>query len=169
MRGYRIMVKALYVTATLNVPTVPFFRSSLYNRKTMRDLPDLFAALATSDFRRRFRLGAVEERYLGEKGIEVINHHARNFIQERLAPAHPKNDGRQTPMRGHPVFVAQHATATCCRSCLKKWHGIEKGVDLSPGEIEYVVRVLTTWIERQCHSENGSGATHGMTQQELFE
>ena len=135
----------------------------------MRDLPDLFAALAMSDFRRRFRLGAVEDRYLGEKGLEVITEHARDFIQERLAPAHPKNDGRQTPMRGHPVFIAQHATATCCRSCLKKWHGIETGVDLSDEEIEYIVRILIAWIERQCPSASGSGATHGMTQQQLFE
>jgi hypothetical protein len=134
----------------------------------MRELPDLFAALATSDFRRRFRLGAVEDRYLGEKGLKAITDHARNFIQERLAPAHPKNDGRQTPMRGHPVFIAQHATATCCRSCLKKWHRIEKGVDLSPEEIEYVVRVLTTWIEQQGVSGSGRSAESVSNQQQLF-
>src|SRR4051812_14367963 len=100
----------------------------------MRELTDLFAALANSAFRQQFRLGPLEHRYLNEKGLEVIAAHARDFVYDRLAPADPKNDGRQTPMRGHPVFIAQHATATCCRSCLAKWHGLAKGMCLSDKE-----------------------------------
>src|SRR5215211_2843745 len=96
-----------------------------------RDLDRLFSNLATSAFRRRFRLLECEQRYLAEKGLSVVLGHARDFIKQRLAPAHPTNDGQQTPMRGHPAFVAQHATATCCRSCLQKWHGISKGAALS--------------------------------------
>lgn len=115
----------------------------------MRDLDDLFTALARSSFRRRFRLGARELRYLEEKGLSTVAAHAEEFIQLRLAPADPPNDGRQTPMRGHPVFVAQHATATCCRSCLAKWHGIGKNVALTAEEIDYVVGVLRAWLERQ--------------------
>jgi hypothetical protein len=75
--------------------------------------------------------------------------HATSFIETRLAPAHPKNDGRQTPMRGHPVFVAQHATATCCRSCLAKWHGIQSGRALSGDEQSYVLAVIERWLEGQ--------------------
>ena len=60
--------------------------------------------------------------------------HAAEIIAERLAPAEPRNEGRQTPYRNHPVFVAQHATATCCRSCLETWHGIAKGHRLDRGE-----------------------------------
>ncbi len=135
----------------------------------MREFPELLTALANSAFRQRFRLGQSELRYLSEKGLEVITGHARNFIQDRLSPAHPKNDGRQTPMRGHPVFIAQHATATCCRSCLAKWHGIAKGACLSDGEVEYIVRVLIAWIERQLDSENGSSAKPMSHQQQLFE
>ena len=79
--------------------------------------PDvLWRRLQTSPFRARFRLNAKDQTYLDGKGLPLILSHARDFIDRRLAAAHPKNDGKQTPMRGHPVFVAQHATATCCRS-----------------------------------------------------
>ncbi len=77
-----------------------------------------------------------------------MREHAVDFVTSRLAPAHPKNDGRQTPMKHHPVFVAQHATATCCRKCLEKWHHIPKGRELDPEEIEYIVDLIMAWIER---------------------
>jgi hypothetical protein len=71
------------------------------------------------------------------------------FIAKRLAPAEPSNDGRQTPMRGHPVFVAQHATATCCRSCLHKWHAIAAGRSLTPAEQEHVVAAIARWLDAE--------------------
>ena len=115
----------------------------------MRDPDELFAALAQSKFRSRFRLGAKERAYLDEKTLAVVLEHGRRFVVERLADAEPKNDGRQTPMRGHPVFVAQHATATCCRGCLAKWHRIPQGQPLTAGEVEYVVAVLARWLEEE--------------------
>lgn len=72
--------------------------------------------------------------------------HASDFIDKRLSPAEPPNDGKQTPMRGHPVFVAQHATATCCRTCLQKWHHIAKGSELTPGQKAYVLSVIEKWL-----------------------
>jgi hypothetical protein len=75
--------------------------------------------------------------------------HAADFIEKRLAPAKPANDGRQTPYRGHPVFVAQHATATCCRTCLAKWHGIVKGLPLSAEEQAHAVAALERWLRSQ--------------------
>lgn len=115
----------------------------------MRDLDDLFAALARSAFRSRFRLGPKDRAYLAEKTLPVILEHGRQFVGDRLAPAQPRNDGRQTPMRGHPVFVAQHATATCCRGCLAKWHGIAQGQELTEDELDYVLSVLERWIVAQ--------------------
>jgi predicted Fe-S protein YdhL (DUF1289 family) len=109
----------------------------------------LFGRLETSPFRRRFRLGAADRAYVLAKGFDTIRRHAEAFICERLAPAEPRNDGKQTPMRGHPVFVAQHATACCCRGCLRKWHGIPGGMDLSPAEQRHVVDVIMAWIGRQ--------------------
>jgi hypothetical protein len=85
------------------------------------------SALEKSKFRSRFELTKKDHQYIQGKGIDTIRSHAVDFITGRIAPAFPKNDGKQTPMRGHPVFIAQHATATCCRGCISKWHGIEKG------------------------------------------
>jgi hypothetical protein len=114
---------------------------------------DLFERLAQSDFRRRFRLRAAEREYLKRKGLETILSHGDKFIAERLAPANPSNDGKQTPMRNHPIFVAQHATATCCRGCLEKLHGITKGHELTVDEKGYVLSVLRRWLIEQGASE----------------
>jgi hypothetical protein len=113
----------------------------------VREWEDLKAALARSGFRSRFHLGGRDRAYLVQRTLPVVIEHARRFVNERLAPAEPRNDGRQTPMRGHPVFVAQHATATCCRGCLAEWHFIAKGKPLSPEEIDYVVGVIERWLE----------------------
>ncbi len=115
----------------------------------MRDLNELFEALSRSEFRSRFRLRGKEMAYLREKGLDTVLAHARGFVEKRLAPAEPVNDGRQTPMHNHPVFIAQHATATCCRGCLEKWHHIPKGRPLSDREVQYVVAVIERWLLRQ--------------------
>ncbi|QGY28833.1 DUF4186 domain-containing protein [Pantoea cypripedii] len=112
----------------------------------MRDENALFARLAQSPFRRRFHLGAKERQYCLDKGPEIIDQHAADFIARRLAEAEPHNDGKQTPMRGHPVFIAQHATATCCRGCLAKWHGIAAHQPLSVEQQHYIVRVIHRWL-----------------------
>ena len=82
-----------------------------------------------------------------QKGLDKIQEHAQDFIEKRLAPAVIPNDGKQTPMRGHPVFIAQHATATCCRGCLEKWHKIRAGKELTPRQKEYIVHVIMLWIK----------------------
>jgi hypothetical protein len=115
----------------------------------MRDLDDLFVALSRSAFRRRMKLTPRDAEYLASKGLPVVLAHARDLIAKRLAPAEPLNDGKQTPFKGHPVFIAQHATATCCRGCLEKWHGIARGRELSPQEQEHVVRAIERWLGAQ--------------------
>ena len=112
----------------------------------MRPIDDIFARLPHSAFRSRFHLQARERSYLEQRGLSTILAHARDFVEQRLAPAEPKNDGRQTPMRGHPVFVAQHATATCCRSCLAKWHGIPAERALADRDIVHVLAVIERWL-----------------------
>jgi hypothetical protein len=113
------------------------------------DLDDVFERLARSSFSRRFRLGSAEREYLERKGQEAVMSHGEKFIEERLAPADPPNDGKQTPMRNHPIYVAQHGTATCCRGCLEKWHGIPKGHDLTTEEKAYILSVLRRWLAAQ--------------------
>ena len=109
----------------------------------------LFQRLGQSEFRSSFSLKSNDRNYVREKGMDTVRKHAQDFIAKRLSPAAPANDGRQTPMRGHPVFVAQHATATCCRGCLAKWHGIAEGEALSESEQEYLADVIMEWIRRQ--------------------
>lgn len=113
------------------------------------DLDVILKRLTSSPFRRRMRLDAHDRSYLDRKGREPVLDHARDFIGLRLAPAQPRNDGGQTPMRGHPVFVAQHATATCCRGCLEKWHGIAAGQALTEAQQAFVVALIGRWLDAE--------------------
>lgn len=105
--------------------------------------------LSLSQFRARFKLKEKELAYINQKGIDTIREHAVTFIETRLSDTSKVVDGKQTPMRGHPVFIAQHATATCCRECLQKWHGIPKGRPLTEKETAYTVGLIMEWIDRQ--------------------
>ncbi len=113
------------------------------------DLTDLFNRLSQSTFRSRFHLSQKDRDYISAKGLDTIRQHARDFVAKRLAPAVIPNDGKQTPMRGHPVFLAQHATGCCCRGCFSKWHHIPAGRELTKEEQNYAVSVLMAWIEKQ--------------------
>ena len=113
---------------------------------------DILDRLAKSKFRSRFKLRAKEFEYIKDKGLDKIKSHAEDFIRDRVAPAEPVNDGKQTPMRGHPVFIAQHATATCCRGCIEKWHKFPQHRELTSTEQEYLVSIIMEWINRQINS-----------------
>ncbi len=110
---------------------------------------DIWARLSKSTFRSRFHLKEKDIEYIKTKGLDVIKSHAYDFVTKRLAPKNIYNDGKQTPMRGHPVFIAQHATATCCRGCLAKWHHIAPNKELRPDEIDYIVNIIMIWITKE--------------------
>ena len=116
---------------------------------TEQEYPELFARLSRSKFRSRFHLTEKDKAYAREKGPDTIRSHAKDFIEKRLAPAEIPNDGKQTPMRGHPVFIAQHACACCCRGCLHKWYHVPVGRELTENEQERIVKLLMAWITRQ--------------------
>ena len=103
--------------------------------------------LSKSKFRSSFHLRKYMIKYIDDKGMDTIKKHAVDFINQKLAPADPDNDGKQTPMKGHPVFIAQHATGCCCRGCLEKWHNIPKGRELTNNEKNYIYYLLIKWIE----------------------
>ena len=105
--------------------------------------------LSKSTFRNSFKLSDKDKKYVLDKGMSKIVEHAYTFINERLVPDKIINDGKQTPMKGHPVFIAQHATATCCRKCLYKWHQIDKDRELTNNEINYIVSIIVNWIIRE--------------------
>lgn len=112
-------------------------------------MTDIFDRLAKSEFRSKFRLKQKDKEYIAQKGLDTIERHARDFVSKRLAPAQIPNDGKQTPMKGHPVFIAQHATACCCRGCIKKWHKIQKGNELTQSQQDYIIGIIMEWIRRQ--------------------
>ena len=105
--------------------------------------------LSKSKFRSSFHLKDKDKQYINEKGLEKIREHANDFVKSRLAPKEILNDGKQTPFRGHPVFIAQHATACCCRGCLYKWHKIPQNVELNDEQIKYIVDVLMEWLIKE--------------------
>lgn len=118
---------------------------SLENKK----IDNILYSLLKSSFRSKFHLKQKDKEYVREKGISKIREHAYDFINKRLVSAIILSDGKQTPMKGHPVFIAQHATATCCRGCLYKWHKITLGTKLNGKEKDYIVNVIIKWINKE--------------------
>ena len=114
-----------------------------------RRIENILNSLEKSKFRSSFKLGLKDIKYVEQKGMDTIVSHAKDFVASRLADKSKFKDGKQTPMHGHPVFIAQHATATCCRECLSKWHHIEHSHVLTNEEQEYVVSVIIAWIKLQ--------------------
>lgn len=102
--------------------------------------------LQKSKFRSSFKLKQKDIDYINEKGMSMIKRHAVDFINQKLAPANPENDGKQTPMKNHPVFIAMHACACCCRTCLYKWHKIPMNKELTKDEKNYIYGLLIYWI-----------------------
>ena len=115
----------------------------------MQTIDQALDKLEKSRFRSSFYLTKKEREYLADKGMETIRRHAQDFVRQKLAPAEPLNDGKQTPMHGHPVFKAMHATACCCRGCMNKWYLVPKGRALTESEQERVVNLLMAWLDRQ--------------------
>ncbi|MBQ9072344.1 MAG: DUF4186 domain-containing protein [Bacilli bacterium] len=109
---------------------------------------DVLSKLSKSKFRNSFKLKDKEIEYINKKGLDVIEEHCYKFIKDRLSNKIILNDGKQTPMKGHPVFIAQHSTATCCRGCLYKWHNIPQNKELTLNEQKYIVSVIMTWIKK---------------------
>lgn len=128
----------------------------------MKDIDEVLAALSRSAFRRRFALSSKDRAYVATKGLAAVIDHAKAFIEKRLAAANPAHDGKQTPYRGHPVFVAQHATATCCRGCLEKWHGIPRGRPLGAAERDYVAAILEHWLKREAGADDAGPVEPGL-------
>ncbi|MBE6113542.1 MAG: DUF4186 domain-containing protein [Erysipelotrichaceae bacterium] len=118
----------------------------------MATIQEALGKLKKSSFRSKFHLSQKDKEYIQAKGIDVIREHCADFVRDRLAPAYIENDGKQTPMRGHPVFVAQHACACCCRGCLEKWYHVKNGIELTPLQQEKITNLLMTWIEEEMNT-----------------
>ena len=105
-------------------------------------------SLSKSKFRSGFKLKKSDIDYINKIGFDKLLDHTYDFVRTRLTCNNPL-DGKQTPMKGHPVFIAQHATATCCRGCIYKWHKIPQNRELTENEINFIVSLIITWIQRE--------------------
>ena len=109
--------------------------------------------LSRSKFRSSFHLRKYMIEYIDKNGWGKIENHLIDFIETRLAGYPIKNDGKQTPMKGHPVFIAQHATGTCCRGCLEKWHHIPKNRKLTEKEKRFIEALVMEWLKGEYRKE----------------
>ena len=123
----------------------------------MATIDEALRKLQRSRFRSRFHLTDLDRAYIRGKGMDTIRRHGADFIAARLAPAELPHDGKQTPMRGHPIFVAQHACACCCRGCLNKWYRVPQGRALTPEEQRRILNLLMEWIRREYEQEDSNG------------
>ena len=130
-----------------------FWDSRKVYNEIVQSIDEALGKLKHSKFRSSFCLNEKDREYIKEKGRDVIERHARDFVKQKLADEDPLNDGKQTPMRGHPVFKAMHGTACCCRGCLNKWYKVPKHTSLSQAQQEKIVRLLMAWIDEQMKEE----------------
>ncbi len=130
-------------------------KSFTHNSSACWDPDQQLRWLSESRFRSRQHLGVSERKILERLGLEKVLEHGRDFLTQRVAAARPANDGRQTPMRKHPIFVAQHATATCCRGCIARWYNIPTGRELTTQEIDALLAVIRRWLEREMERNDG--------------
>lgn len=114
----------------------------------MSVIEEKIKSLSFSKFRSSFHLNSNMNYYIKKKGLAKIEEDAYYFIRNRLSDTSKVKDGAQTPMKGHPVFIAQHATATCCRKCLNKWYHIDKNRLLTEHEIDFCVALIMAWLKK---------------------
>lgn len=125
-----------------------------------KNVIEIMEKLKKSSFRNSFSLKEKDFAYIEKRTLEKIREHAYDFVEKKLSSISPTNDGKQTPMKGHPIFISQHATATCCRGCLEKWHHISKGKKLNSEEKDYIVDVLMEWVNREYQKGKKKNATN---------
>lgn len=94
---------------------------------TDKEWQELKQKLAADGRFEKFVLGEAEQEYVASRGMDILRLHATDFVKKRLAPAAPKNDGRQTPTKGHPVFIAQHACGCSDREAWRSFMILKRG------------------------------------------
>lgn len=118
-------------------------------RKEKQWINNKLNSLEKSKFRASFHLNKKMIEYIDIKGLELVESHCNDFIDKNLKTYNKEKDGKQTPTKSHPVFVAQHATATCCRGCIEKWYHIPKEKVLQENEIKCIKAMIMEWIKKE--------------------
>ena len=119
------------------------------SNSSKKKIEEVFSKLNKTGRISNFSLGDAEIEYVSSRGIEILRLHATDFIQKRIAPKEPKNDGYQTPAKGHPVFLAQHACGCNDIDSVEQFFGFKKGSLLKEKEVNLIVDVIVSWLEDQ--------------------
>jgi hypothetical protein len=111
-------------------------------------MDDIFSRLERSKFRSGIHLNEKEKIFVVNKGMQKIGEDAYDILDKKIRIKRD-SDGKQTPWHGHPVFVAQHGTATCCRKCIEKWYKIPQNKVLDERETKFFLEIILRWIEKE--------------------
>lgn len=122
------------------------------HRRDTADVAHTFSALQHELIRHHFFHRPVDDvaiRHAQRKGRIQLKEAALDRLRKYLSPAEPPRDGYQTPLEGNAIYYAQHATATCCRTCLEYWHAIPKGRPLTPQELDYCSALVDLFLDQK--------------------
>ena len=130
------------------------------HKREIRDSEYTFSMLRIEMIRHKYWHQSLNERernYAKRKGRAGIRIAAEKRIRSSVGPKEPYKDGTQTPWAGHLLYYAQHATASCCRTCIAEWHAIPTGRALSGDEIEYLTDLVCDYVDERMPelTENG--------------
>lgn len=120
------------------------------HERQLHDVEHTFTELHLELIRHHFWHVDIDERardHALRKGRVALLGSVANRIAKAVAVENPFRDGQQTPFQGNVIYYAQHATASCCRTCIEYWHGIEKGRALTAEEQDYLVQLVTLYID----------------------
>lgn len=122
-------------------------------RRRFEDMDYTFSALQTEFIRHDFFVNRkFDEKALAaarKKGKEGVFDSIRKRLEQSVSRASPFRDGTQTPFEENVVYYAQHATATCCRKCMRIWHGIELGAELTEEQTVYCEQLISEYLRQR--------------------
>jgi hypothetical protein len=125
---------------------------SRVHRRDLADVAYTFATLKYELIRHHYWHVEIDQKAVNHtrrKGRLKMRLAVENRIRKSVGSARPYRDGYQTPWAGNAIFYAQHATASCCRTCIEEWHGIPQGRELTEDEIVYLTTLAMLYIEER--------------------
>lgn len=127
------------------------------HKRNLDEFDTLVSFLRSDEFRIQWWTKEFDEKALKHakrKGLQNFFSAATSRLRSSIGNVYkmtdgqlkPYRDGYQTPYKGNVIYYAQHALACCCRPCLKCWHGIPTGRNLTAGEIQYLSELVQRYI-----------------------
>ncbi|RZJ48871.1 MAG: DUF4186 family protein [Chryseobacterium sp.] len=83
-----------------------------------------------------------------KKGIDAIKNDTIKRLTKYIGIPNPFRDGI-TPYEGNIIHYGQHATGSCCRTCIEFWHGIPKGRSLTANEVSYLSNLISAYAVKR--------------------